>query len=132
MSVADPDPDPERYWPPGSGSGSTSQRFASGSGSFYRQANRKKSIICSSFFSMKPMKMKPFFSFFFFKQKQKIGVKQNSFLSILILRFNTKFADPGLGSGSISERHGFSGPGLDPASGPPEIVLDPRVRIRIR
>jgi hypothetical protein len=35
-SVADPDPDPLVFWPPGSGS--TSQRYGSGSGSFYHHA----------------------------------------------------------------------------------------------
>ncbi len=41
ISVADPDPappDPLVFGPPGSGSGSTSQRYASGSGSFYHHA----------------------------------------------------------------------------------------------
>ncbi len=38
-SVADPDPpDPRVFGPPGSGSGSTSQRYGSGSGSFYHHA----------------------------------------------------------------------------------------------
>jgi hypothetical protein len=33
ISVADPDPDPRVFGPPGSGSGSTIQRYGSGSGS---------------------------------------------------------------------------------------------------
>jgi hypothetical protein len=38
-SVADPDPpDPHVFGPPGSRSGSTSQRYGSGSGSFYHRA----------------------------------------------------------------------------------------------
>jgi hypothetical protein len=46
-SVADPDPsDPYVFGPPGSGSGSISQRYGSGSGSFYHKAKivRKTSI----------------------------------------------------------------------------------------
>ncbi len=39
ISVPDPDPpDPHVFGPPGSGSEFTSQRFGSGSGSFYHQA----------------------------------------------------------------------------------------------
>jgi hypothetical protein len=37
-SVADPNPDPHVFGPPVSGSGSTSQRYGSGSGSFYHHA----------------------------------------------------------------------------------------------
>jgi hypothetical protein len=38
-SVADPDPqNPYVFGPPGSGSGSISQRYGSGSGSFYHRA----------------------------------------------------------------------------------------------
>jgi hypothetical protein len=50
-SVADSDPnpdppDPHVFGPPGSGSGSISQRYESGSGSFYQQAKLiKKTLI---------------------------------------------------------------------------------------
>jgi hypothetical protein len=48
-SVADPDPpDPHVFGPPGSGSGSISQRYGpvSGSGSFYHQAKKvRKTLI---------------------------------------------------------------------------------------
>ncbi len=37
-SVADPNPDPRVFGPPGYGSGSISQRYGSGSGSFYNEA----------------------------------------------------------------------------------------------
>ncbi len=44
-SVADPDPnpDPHVFGPPGSGS--TSQRYGSGSGSWYHRAKNKKKIV---------------------------------------------------------------------------------------
>ncbi len=43
----DPDPlDPHVFWHPGSGSGSTSQRYGSGSRSFYHQAKKvRKTLI---------------------------------------------------------------------------------------
>jgi hypothetical protein len=46
-SVADPDPpDPHVFGPPGSGSGSISQKYGSGSGSFYHQAQKvRKTLI---------------------------------------------------------------------------------------
>jgi hypothetical protein len=50
-SVADPVPNPDPYVfrPPESGSGSTSQRYGSGSGSFYHQAKTlRKSLIPTS------------------------------------------------------------------------------------
>jgi hypothetical protein len=52
-SVADPDPnpyqvqsDPYVFWPPGSGSGSISQRY--GSGSFYYQAKVVRKTLIST------------------------------------------------------------------------------------
>ncbi len=53
ISVADPDPnpdldppDPHVFSPPGSASGSTSQRYGSGSGFFYHQAKKvRKTLI---------------------------------------------------------------------------------------
>jgi hypothetical protein len=48
-SVADPDPpDPHVFGPPGSGSGSTSQRY--GSGSFYYHGKNSKKSLDSYFF----------------------------------------------------------------------------------
>ncbi len=45
-SVADPDPsDPYVFGPPGFGSGSISQRYGSGSGSFYHQAKNVRKIL---------------------------------------------------------------------------------------
>jgi hypothetical protein len=48
FSVADPDldpPDPHVFGPPGSGTGSTSQRNGSGSGSFYHHAKIVRKIL---------------------------------------------------------------------------------------
>jgi hypothetical protein len=53
-SVADPDPDPPDphvFGPPVSGSGSTSQRYGSGSGSFYHHAKIvRKALIPTIFY----------------------------------------------------------------------------------
>jgi|LakMenE18May11ns_1017448.scaffolds.fasta_scaffold9381435_1 hypothetical protein len=49
-SVADPDPpDPHVFAPPGSGSGSTSQRYGPGSGSFYYHAKIVRKTLIPTF-----------------------------------------------------------------------------------
>jgi hypothetical protein len=47
FSVVDPDPDPHVSRPPGAGSGSTCQRYGSGSGSFYHAKIVRKTLIPS-------------------------------------------------------------------------------------
>ncbi len=109
-SVPDPNPDPPDprvFWPPGSGSGSTSQRY--GSGSFYLHAKIIRKIwillFCDSFW------------LFIFKNNVNVPSKSNkqkklcSKISFLVAswRSMTKLA----GSGSTGLRHGSADPDPD-------------------
>jgi hypothetical protein len=106
-SVPDPDPpDPHVFGPPGSGS--TSQRYRSGS--FYHNAK----IVRKTFI---PTTLRLFLIFYLTKSNiQKKLCYKISFL-LASWRSMTKIT----GSGSISQRHGSE----DPDPDPPQNVMDP-------
>ncbi len=109
LSVADPDP--HVFGPPGSGS--ISQRYGSGSGSFYHQAKKvRKTLIPTALwlFIFENVVHVPSKS-----NKQKNCLKNLFFVGILG-RSVTKIAGSGSASGSgyISQRHGSADPDPDP------------------
>ncbi len=112
----DPDPNPDLSDPhvfgrPGSGSGSDSQRY--GSGSFYHQAKivRKPVIPTALWLLLDVLSLKNYVNVNSKNKKQKILFKKISFL-LASGRSVTKIA--GSGSGSISQRHGSADPDPDP------------------
>ncbi len=111
-SVADPDPsDPYVSGPPGSGSGSTTQMY--GSGSFYHYAKIVRKILIPSVLWL-------LFNFLSFRNYVNVPLKsnkqknfklhQNICFLLASWRSMTKIA----GSGSISQRHGSAGSGSTP------------------
>ncbi len=114
--VADPDPsDTYVFRPHGPGSGSISQKYWSGSGSYYHQAKIvRKTLI--------PNALWPLFDFLSLKNEINVPLKNKKqknlkkFCCCLLpsWRSLTKIAGSGSASGSISQRHGSANADPDP------------------
>ncbi len=119
-SVADPDPpDPHVFGPPGSGS--TSKRYGSGSGSFCHHAK----IVTKTLI---PTILWLFLTFLSLKNDVNVPSKSNKQkklcqkISFLLASWRSMTEIAGSGSGSISQRHGSA----DPDPDPPQNVMDPQ------
>ncbi len=115
-SVPDPDPDPldpHVFGPPGSGS--TSQRSGSGSGSLYHHEKIVRKTLTPSILWL-------FLSFYLWKMMymylQKVISKKNC-VKIYFLLESWRSMRKIAGSGSISQKHGSEDPD------PPQNVMDP-------
>ncbi len=105
------DPNPHDFGPPGFRSGSTSQRYGSGSGSFYHRATILRTVLwlLLDFLSLK--------NYRYINVPSKSNKQKNFFkISFLLAswRIMTKIAGSGSESGSISQRHGSALPDPDP------------------
>ncbi len=123
--VADPNPDPDPpdvFKPPGSGFGSISQSYGSGSGSFYHKAKLVRKTLISTVLGL-------LFDFLSLKNDKNVPSKSNTqknfflnYFFVGVLKVYDDNSGSGSESGSISQMHGSAEADPDPHQN----VIDPQ------